>query len=141
MNIKLLILLFGLSSISLFSQNKIIEGKIFDENFKFLENAFIETTDGKYFTRSDENGDFKIIIPSEYNELKVQFVGLHLYVIPLDKKCFINVILLNHFLIEFKTLNEENKFYSKRRKRVNRKFNKTLKINKYRKDSYCISAN
>ena len=30
MNIKLLILLFGLSSISLFSQNKIIEGKIID---------------------------------------------------------------------------------------------------------------
>ncbi|WP_264558420.1 hypothetical protein [Flavobacterium sp. N2270] len=141
MNIKLLILLFGLSSISLFSQNKIIEGKIFDENFQFLENAFIETTDGKYYTKSNENGDFKIIIPSEYNELKVQFVGLHPYVIHLENRCFINVILLNHFLIEFKTLKEEDKFYSKRRKRVNRKFKNILKNNKYRKDSYCLSAN
>jgi hypothetical protein len=126
---KFIIVIFSLFSFSLFSQNKIIEGTVMDENFIYLKNAHIETQDEKYFTKSDEKGCFKIIIPDSYSNLKVQFVGLHTYLISIDNKSFINAILLNHFLIEFKTLNDEEKFYSKRRKQINKKFKEYLKHN------------
>lgn len=131
------ILLFLLLTISTFSQNKVIEGQILNEKLNPIQNAFIESEDGIYFVNTDKNGFFTISLPADCNNIKVQYTGLKTEIFDINNKCYVTLILLNHFWIEFKTVNDEEKFYSKRRNKINKKFKKTLKNNQFKEDVFC----
>ena len=58
------------------AQTKVISGIVTDQNNSPLQNATIKVKNGKQSAVSDENGSFKITIPSSTTMLTVSYVGM-----------------------------------------------------------------
>lgn len=86
-------LIFLVCSVQVFSQN--IDGKVLDTNNKPVVGATV-TIEDKYFSMTNEEGDFSISVPSslyEYN-IKIESIGFSLYESKLKKNNqFLNIVL------------------------------------------------
>ncbi len=127
------ILLFG----NAFAQNRILKGKIVDENFEPLQSVTIKTLQNKNNFVTDKLGNFEIEIEESEKEIEVNYLGLHTEKISIENKCYLNIIMLRDYMIEFETIQEQAKFYKKLRKKTKRKYKKAEKNGILRREVNC----
>ena len=129
----LIFLLIG----NVFAQNRILKGQIIDENFDPIEFVTIKTIQNGGVFVTDKFGNFECKIAENETEIEVSYVGLHSEKINIHNKCFINIIMIREYIIEFETIQEETKFYKKLKRKLNTKYKVALKKGKLKKEENC----
>jgi len=112
---------------NVFAQNRILKGKIVDENFEPIPFVSIKTIQNENNFVADKLGNFEIEIAESEKEIEVNYVGLLTEKINIENKYCLNIIMLLNYTIEFETIQEEAKFYKKLRRKTERKYKKAVK--------------
>lgn len=123
---KLLIIfiLLSVSTWSLYSQNRIIKGRIIDDNLETLPYVSIVINDTVEVGRTDLNGFFQIDIPVSVKKLLFSTVGIDLASIVLVDKCDeVEVVMMLSSTYDFMTLKKVDRLRMKR-------FNKLPELHK-----------
>jgi hypothetical protein len=118
---KLLIILtvLGVSTSSLYSQNKTIRGRIIDDNLETLPYVSIMINDTVEVGRTDLNGFFQIDIPVSEEKIFFGSVGLDPTTIELVDKCDkIEVVMMLTGTYDFITLKRAERKREKRYKKL-----------------------
>ena len=122
---------------NIFAQNRILKGKIVDENFKPIPFVSIKTMQNQNNFVADKLGNFEIEIAESEKEIEVNYVGLLTEKVNIENKCFLNIVMLRNYIIEFETIQEEAKFYKKLRRKTERKYKKAVKNGILKKEENC----
>jgi hypothetical protein len=123
---KLLIIfiVLSVSTCSLYSQNKIIKGRVIDDNLETLPYVSIVINDTVEVGRTDLNGFFQIDIPVSVKKLLFSTVGIDLASIVLVDKCDeVEVVMMLSSTYDFMTLKKVDRLRMKR-------FNKLPELHK-----------
>lgn len=124
---------------NLCSQTKCLEGQIVSENFEAIPNAIIKLTlSGRYF-QADAFGMFEINVDNQEKQIEVICIGYKTEKISIQKKCYVNVVLINYNYKEFDTANEEKAYYKKAKRHVFKTYHKAVKSGLLRKEKSCDS--
>ena len=118
---KLLILclVLGVSTSSLYSQNKTIKGRVIDDNLKTLSYVSIAINDTVQVGRTDLNGFFQIDIPVSVKKLLFRDVGIELASIELVDTCDeVEVVMILHSSYDFMTPRKVDRLRMKRFKKL-----------------------
>lgn len=118
---KLLIIfiVLGVSTSSLYSQNKIIKGRVISEDFEAVIEASIMIKDTVEVGRTDINGFFQIDIPISVKKILFESVGLDPVTIEIVDKCENNeVIMMLTGTNDFVTLKHAERKRKKRYKKL-----------------------
>ena len=86
-NIFAIFIIFGFSTVSLYSQNKIINGRVISDFLETLSSVSIIINDSIKIGTTDSEGNFRIKIPVSINEITFKSVGLETTTIKLIKDC------------------------------------------------------
>ncbi len=104
---KKLIIIFivlGVSTVSLYSQNKTIKGRVIAEDLGTVPLASIMINDTVEVGKTDLNGFFQIEIPVSMNKLLFMFVGIEPTKIELADTCDeVEVVMMLSRIYDFKT--------------------------------------
>ena len=122
---------------NIFAQNRILKGKIVDENFKPIPFVSIKTMQNQNNFVADKLGNFEIEIAESEKEIEVNYVGLLTEKVNIENKCFLNIVMLRNYIIECETIQEEAKFYKKLRRKTERKYKKAVKNGILKKEENC----
>ncbi len=122
---------------NIFAQNRILKGQIVNENFEPLPFVSIKTTQNENNFVADKFGNFEIEIAESEKEIEVYYVGLHTETVNIENKCYLNIIMLHNYKIEFETIQEEVKFYKKLKRKADRKYKKAVKNGMLKKEENC----
>ena len=134
----ILYLTFAVSLTNLtYSQNKTLTGQVVDENFKPLINAIVTTNIDGQATRTNNEGFFQFAITPEITEIQVQYVGLHTKIVKIKNKCYINVIMFDDVLIEWKSIKQEDKYYQKELRKLRKKYKEAINNGVLKKEKEC----
>ncbi|MFN8324906.1 carboxypeptidase-like regulatory domain-containing protein [Flavobacterium sp.] len=122
---------------NVFAQSRILKGYIVDENFEPLEFAKIKTIQNGNLFLTDKFGKFEFEIAENETEIEVSYIGLHTEKINIHNKCFINIIMIKEYLIEFETVQEEAKFYKKLKRKLKAKYKLAVKKERLKREENC----
>lgn len=122
---------------SVFSQSRILKGQILDENLQPIPFASIKTAINGINSTADKLGNFEIEIIDGEKEVQTYYIGQISEKVNILNKCYINIIVLRSYMIEFETIQEEAKFYQKLRKKTERKYRKAVKSGLLKKEENC----
>ncbi|MBS1633330.1 MAG: hypothetical protein JST10_12240 [Bacteroidetes bacterium] len=103
---KLIIIFFvlGVSTSSLYSQNKTIKGKVISNQFEMMGGVLIRINDTVEVGRTDLNGFFQINIPVSEKKILFMGVGLEPANVELADTCNeVEVVLMLSGTYDFKT--------------------------------------
>ncbi|KGO85953.1 carboxypeptidase-like regulatory domain-containing protein [Flavobacterium suncheonense] len=99
---KFLLVIFILSFFLSTYGQKIVNGKIIDENIEFLAGARVYTNDTIELGKTDFNGNFKINLPEGNNKITFRGLGYDSAIIDISKNCdYLEVILLQDGTYDF----------------------------------------
>jgi len=119
---KKLIIIFivlGVSTNSLYSQNKTIKGRVIAEDLETVPLASIMINDTVEIGRTDLNGFFQIDIPVSMNKLLFKFVGIEPAAIELADTCNeVEVVMMLSSSYDFKTPRKVDRLRMKRFKKL-----------------------
>jgi len=118
---KLLIIyiVLGVSTSSLYSQNKTIKGRVIDDNLETLPYVSIVINDAVEVGKTDINGFFQIDIPISEKKILFESVGLDPTTIELVDKCDkIEVVVMLSGTYDFITLKRVDRKREKRYKKL-----------------------
>ena len=118
---KKLVIIFVLciSSCSLYSQNKTIEGRIITDQFETMSFVSIMINDTVEVGRTDLNGFFQIDIPVSEKKILFRSVGLEPAIIELVDTCNeAEVVMMLSGTYDFITLKKVDKLRMKRFKKL-----------------------
>jgi hypothetical protein len=118
---KLLIIFIslGVSTSSLYSQNKTIKGRVISDNFETLPGVAIMIKDTVEVGKTDINGFFQIDIPISEIKILFSFLGLESTTIELEEKCDrVEVVMMYLYTYDFITLKRAEKKRKKRYKKL-----------------------
>ena len=120
---KKLIIIFivlGVSTSSLYSQNKTIKGRVIDNhNLDSLAYVSIIINDTVEVGRTDLNGVYKIDIPILVNKILFRSVGMEPAIIELADTCNeVEVVMMFSGTYDFKTLKKVDKLRMKKFKKL-----------------------
>jgi hypothetical protein len=132
----LIIVLLLMSSLT-YSQDNILYGHVVDINLNPLGNARVTTKENILLTLTDKSGFFQIEKSDEVTEVLIQFIGMRTEKIAIDNICYINVIMLDEVLIEFKSKRQEDKYFNRQRKRVKNKYRQAIKSGILQEEQEC----
>jgi hypothetical protein len=130
-----IITLFLLANIN--AQNRVLKGKIVDENFKPIPFATIKTTKSENNFVCDEVGNFEIEIADNEIEIETYYIGQITEKVNIENKCYVNIVMLRNYIIEFETIQAEAKFYKKLRRKTERKYKKAVESGLLKKEENC----
>ncbi|CAN1577495.1 hypothetical protein MCERE19_04149 [Spirosomataceae bacterium] len=100
---------------SLYSQGKLIKGRIIAENLENLPFASILINDKIEVGKADVNGYFEINIPITEKKIIFIFLGMEVTNIDLEDKCNeIEVILMDNVTYDFRSLKKVDRLRKKR---------------------------
>ncbi|PTQ92963.1 carboxypeptidase-like protein [Mucilaginibacter yixingensis] len=85
--IFIVLILFNVSTYSLYAQKKTIEGRVIDDNLKALPYVSIMINDTVKIGKTDLNGFFHIEIPVSVKKILFSTVGIELASVELAEKC------------------------------------------------------
>jgi iron complex outermembrane receptor protein len=122
---------------NIYAQNRILSGKIVDENFEPIPFVSIKTIQNENNFVADKLGNFEIEIAESEKEIEVNYVGLLTEKVNIENKCYLNIIMLRNYIIEFETIQEEAKFYKKLRRKTERKYKQAIKNGILKKEENC----
>ncbi|TQI71214.1 carboxypeptidase-like protein [Gramella sp. Hel_I_59] len=92
------------------SQNKIIKGRVIDNNLETLPGVPIFINDTIKIGKTDLDGFFKIEIPANKNKISFKYVGIDPATIELDDRCEqIEVIMMLTGTHDFESLKRSEK--------------------------------
>jgi hypothetical protein len=118
-NIIILFFSMLIYSIDLSGQNKIIIGKVIDENLEAIPEATIENSDTIFFGKTDNKGNFRIDIPLETDTLIFQFIAMERKAIKLSQNCdTVDVILMVDANYDFMTARQVDRDRKRRFKKL-----------------------
>ena len=120
---------------NIFAQNRVLKGQIVDENFEPLDFARIKTNENNYV--ADKFGYFEIEIQESVKEIEIHYIAQLSEKFNIENKCYVNIVMLRQYIIEFESIQEEAKFYKKLRKKTNRKYKKAVKNGILKKEENC----
>lgn len=107
------------STISLYSQNRRIKGRVIDNNFETLAVVSILINDTVEVGRTDTNGFFQIEVPVSVKKLLFSIVGVELASTALVDKCDeVEVVLILRCTCDFMTPKKIDKFRMKEFKKL-----------------------
>ena len=118
---KLLILFIVIivSTCSLYSQNKTINGRVIAEDFETMPGVFITINDTVEVGRTDLNGFFQIDVPVSQKKILFGYVGLEPTTIELVDTCDnIEVVMMVSWTYDFITLRHAERKRKKRYKKL-----------------------
>ncbi len=113
------ILVISISTCSLFSQNRTVEGRVVAEDLKTLIGVSIRINDTVEVGRTDIKGYFKINIPISQKEIIFMDLGIDKATIGLMDKCDdIEVVMMLSRTYDFITLKRAERKRKKRYKKL-----------------------
>lgn len=118
---KLLIicLVFSVSTSSLYSQNKIIKGRVASNQFDILNGVSITINDTVEVGRTDLNGFFQINVPVSERKILFRGVGLEPAIIEIVDTCNdLEIVMLLSSTDDFITLRKADRLRKKRFKKI-----------------------
>jgi len=105
--------------LNLYSQNKIIKGRIIDEDLESLPFASLYIGNKLEIGKTNENGYFQIEIPLSVNNVLFSYVGYEQTYINLNHNCEeLDVIMLYDVTYDFITLKKVDRLRMKRFKKL-----------------------
>jgi hypothetical protein len=119
---KKLIIIFivlGVSTSSLYSQNKTIKGRVISEFFDTMSFVSIKINDTVEVGKTDLNGFFQIDVPVSIKKILFRDVGIEPAIIELTDNCDeVEVVMMLSGTYDFKTPKKVDKFRMKRFKKL-----------------------
>jgi hypothetical protein len=123
---------------SLYSQGKLIKGRIIAENLENLPYASILINDNFEVGKADVNGYFEINIPFKEQKIIFIYLGMEVANIDLEYKCNeIEVILMDNVIYDFMSLKKIDRLRKKRFKRLPRLHKKAFEKGIFKTPDAC----
>jgi hypothetical protein len=113
---KLLIIfiVLGVSTISLYAQNKTIKGRVISDQFDIIPAALIMINDTIEVGKTDLNGFFQIDIPVSVKKISFKFLGMEPAAVRLVDKCDeVEVVMIFSGTYDFMTLKKVDRLRMK----------------------------
>jgi hypothetical protein len=139
---KLLIICIVLSTStsSLYSQNKIIKGRVIDDNLEILSYVSIMINDTVEVGKTDLNGFFHIEIPVSVKKILLRSVGIEPATIELVDGCDeVEVVMMFRCTYDFMTLKKVDKLRMKRFKKLPELHKKAFEKGIFKTDKACYT--
>lgn len=115
----IIFIVFGVSTSSLYSQNKTIKGRIISELFDIMSGVSIRINDTVDVGRTDLNGFFQINIPAPTEKILFGSVGIEPAIIELADTCNeVDVVMMLSNTYDFKTPKKVDRLRMKRFKKL-----------------------
>lgn len=137
---KLLIvfLVFGISTLNLYSQNRTIKGRVIDDNLKTMPGVSIMVNDTVEVGRTDLKGFFQVDIPVCEKKILFGSVGLYPTTIELVNKCNkIEVVMMLSGARESISLRRADRQRKKRYKKIPRIHKQAFEKNIFETEDAC----
>ena len=118
---KLLIifLILGVSTYSLYAQNKTIKGRVIDDDLETTPGVLIMINDTVKVGQTDLNGFFQIKIPASAKKISFRAIGIELASIELVDECDeVEVVMMLSASYDFITLKKIDRLRMKRFKKL-----------------------
>jgi hypothetical protein len=122
---------------NIFAQNRILRGQVVNENFEPISNAVIKFGDSLHTVECDNFGHFELNIDKIDKEIEVIHIGYKTEKVFVEKKCYINVVMINYNNVEFATVKEEKRFYKRQKRRVHSGYINAIESGRLKRDENC----
>lgn len=135
-----LFIVFSASICSVCSQNKIVKGRVIDNDLETLPYVSIMINDTVEVGRTDLNGFFQIEIPISVKKLKFGTVGIDWASIELEDKCDdVEVVMMLSGTQDFITLKKVDRIRMKRFKKLPELHKEAFKKGIFKTDMACYT--
>ncbi|WP_157761060.1 carboxypeptidase-like regulatory domain-containing protein [Chitinophaga caeni] len=113
------LILITASTVSLYSQNKTIKGRVISDDFEIVPLALIMINDTVEVGRTDSNGFFQIDIPVSVKKILFRDVGFEQVTIAFVDTCDeVEVVMMLSGTYDFRTLKKVDKLRMKKFKKL-----------------------
>jgi hypothetical protein len=119
------------------AQTRILKGQIINENFEPISNAIIRLNISGKTIESDDFGMFEINIDNRENDIEAVCIGYKTEKVDIEKKCYVNIVMINYNNREFENVNAEKTYYEKSRRHVRNSYKKAIKSGLLKKEEPC----
>ncbi len=139
---KLLIIfiLLNASTYKLYAQNKIINGRLIDDNLETLPYAFIMINDTVKGGRTDVDGFFHLEIPVSVKKLSFEFLGCESTSVWLADKCNeVEVVMMLRDSYDFIKLKKIDRLRMKRFKKLPKLHKEAFEKGIFKTDKACYT--
>lgn len=132
--------MLGVSTYSLYSQNKTIKGRVIDDNLETLPYVSIVFNETVEVGKTDLNGFFQIDIPVSVKKLLFSTVGIELASIELVDKCDeVEVVMMLSSTYDFMTLKKVDRLRMKRFKKLPELHKEAFEKGIFKTDKACYT--
>jgi len=139
---KLLIIfiVFGVSTGSLYAQNKTIKGRVIDDNLETTPGVFIMINDTVKVGKTNLNGFFQIEIPVSVKKISFDTVGIELASIELEDECDeVEVVMMLRDSYDFIPLKKIDRLRMKRFKKLPKLHKEAFEKGIFKTDKACYT--
>jgi len=137
-NWLIILILFSVSATGLYSQNRIINGRVISEDFETVPGTSIVVNDSIKIAETDMDGFFRIEIPVSTKKLSFQFVGIETTNIQLQDNCDqVEIVMILSCTCDFMSPRKVDRLRKKRFKRLPELHEKAFTAGLFKTDKAC----
>src|SRR5258708_20780740 len=137
---RLIILISFLIPLLSNGQTRTITGKVIDENFEAIPEVKIQNHDTLRLGATDNNGNFKIELPSGTDELLLSFLGMEWTSLKVPTNCNnLEIIMMFDTIYDFVTIGTENKKRYKRLRDLPNKHRQAIERRIFSSSTSCFT--
>lgn len=138
MKFIIICIVLSVSTCSLYSQSKIIKGRVISNQFDCLIGVSIKINDTVEVGKTDKNGYFQIDIPVSEKKISLNYVGIDETTIELVYKCDeIEVVMMLSGTYDFINLKKVDKIRKKRFKKLPKLHKEAFEKGIFKTDKAC----
>ena len=138
--ILVIFIVLGVSTCSLYAQNKTIKGKVIDDNLETLPSVSVMINDTVEVGKTDLNGFFQIEIPVYVKKILFRYLGLEATTIELMDKCDeVDVVMMLSDSYDFITLKKVDRLRMKRFKQLPQLHKEAFDKGIFKTDTACYT--
>lgn len=138
--ILITLILFSVSTYSLYAQNKTIKGRVIDDNLETLPYVTIMINDTVKVGRTDLNGFFHIEIPVSVKKILFRTVGIELASVKLADNCDeVELVMMLSSTYDFITLKRVNQLRMKIFKKLPELHKRAFEKGIFKTDKACYT--
>lgn len=133
-----LLLLFSVSATGLYSQNRIIKGRVISEDFETMPGTWIVANDSIKIAATDMDGFFRIEIPVSTKKLSFRFIGMETSNIQLQDNCDqVEIVMMLAGSDDFMSPRQVEKSRQKSLRKLRQLHEKAFKAGLFKTDKAC----
>jgi hypothetical protein len=133
-------IVLGVSTCSLYSQNKTIKGRVISDFFETIPGVLIMINDTVEVGKTDLNGFFQINVPISMKKLLFKFLAFDPTVIELVGKCdAVEVVMMSSGTDDFITLKKADRLRMKRFKKLPELHKEAFEKGIFKTDKACYT--